>query len=78
MKTKIGMIGYFASGKSKSGGQEAKTCAIAEELDKDFGVAEVKKVDTLNWKKHPVKLFCSWWIWRAIVKMLSCYLLIKA
>lgn len=57
MKTKIGMIGYFASGKSKSGGQEAKTCAIAEELNKDFGAAEVKKVDTLNWKKHPFKLF---------------------
>ena len=43
MKTKIGMIGYFASGKSKSGGQEAKTCAIAEELDKDFGAAELEK-----------------------------------
>lgn len=57
MKTKIGMIGYFASGKSKSGGQEVKTCAIAEELDKEFGVSEVKKVDTLDWKMHPIKLF---------------------
>lgn len=78
MKTKIGMIGYFASGKSKSGGQEAKTCAIAEELNKDFGASEVKKVDTLNWKNIRLNSFCSWWIWRAIVKMLSCYLLIKA
>lgn len=57
MKTKIGMIGYFASGKSKSGGQEAKTCAIAGELDKEYGTAEVKKVDTLNWKRHPMRLF---------------------
>ena len=57
MKTRVGMIGYFASGKSKSGGQEAKTCAIAEELDKYFGVDEVKKVDTLNWKRNPIRLF---------------------
>lgn len=57
MKTKIGMIGYFASGKSKSGGQEAKTCAIADELDKEYGAAEVKKVDTINWKRHPMKIF---------------------
>ena len=61
MKLKIGMIGYFATGKSKSGGQEAKTCAIADELDALYGKEQVLKIDTINWKKHPLKLLfnCS-------------------
>lgn len=50
------MVGYFATGKSKSGGQEAKTCAIADELDVIYGKDQVLKIDTINWKKHPLKL----------------------
>ena len=57
MKRKIGMIGYFATGKSKSGGQEAKTCTLADELDKIYGEDRVLKIDTIGWKKHPFKLF---------------------
>lgn len=53
----VGIIGYFATGKSKSGGQEAKTCAIAEALDKVYGSENVIKVDTLGWKRHPFRLF---------------------
>jgi glycosyltransferase involved in cell wall biosynthesis len=56
MKKTVGMIGYFARGKSKSGGQEAKTWSIAQELDNIYGKKDVVKVDTLNWKKHPLKL----------------------
>ena len=62
MKKVVGMIGYFAKGKSKSGGQEAKTWSIAQELDNIYGEKNVVKVDTLNWKKHPLKLL-SQLIW---------------
>lgn len=51
------MIGYFATGSSKSGGQQVKTCVLADELDKIYGEDQVLKIDTLNWKKRPVRLF---------------------
>ena len=53
-KKLIGMIGYFATGLSKAGGQEAKTCSIAAELDAIYGSKNVIKVDTLNWKRKPL------------------------
>lgn len=53
----IGIIGYFAVGLSKSGGQEVKTCSISEELCRIYGKGEVEKIDTLNWRKHPVRFF---------------------
>ena len=57
----IGIIGYFATGKSKSGGQEAKTCTIADELCKQFGSEEVIKVDTTGGKSTLLKApFQSW------------------
>ena len=55
-KYKVGIIGYFANGKSKAGGQEAKTCAIAREIEKSIGKSNILEIDTLNWKKHPFRL----------------------
>ena len=53
----IGLIGYFAVGKSKSGGQEAKTCAVARALLSEYSRRDIRKIDTGNWKKSPFKFF---------------------
>lgn len=55
-KYEVGIIGYFAKGKSKAGGQEAKTCAIAKELGMSISKSNILEIDTLNWKKHPFRL----------------------
>ena len=55
---KIGLIGYFAVGKSKSGGQEAKTCAVARTLRDYYSPRTLRRLDTGNWKKHPFKFLC--------------------
>lgn len=52
---KLGLIGYFAVGKSKSGGQEAKTCAVWRALRPFYAPREVRKVDTGNWRKSPFR-----------------------
>lgn len=58
MKTyKIGIVGYFATGKSKAGGQEAKTCSLDEALKTKYGVDNLFEVDTTDWKRRPVHLF---------------------
>lgn len=57
--TKIAMIGFFALNGKYNGGQENKTRALAELLQKNYGKDAILKIDTLNWKKHPVKLFYS-------------------
>ena len=54
---KIGLIGYFAVGKSKAGGQEAKTCAVARALQEFYSRRQLRRLDTGNWKKHPVCFF---------------------
>ena len=53
----IGLIGYFAVGKSKAGGQEAKTCAISRALQAHYPRPSLRKLDTGNWRKHPFKFF---------------------
>ena len=55
----MGVIGYFAFGISQAGGQEAKTCSIAQGFENIYGRDKVKKIDTLNWKKNIIKLFMS-------------------
>jgi len=57
MKNKIGVVGYFAEGISKAGGQEAKTCFFTQAIENVFPEEKVMRVDTLNWKKKPFKLF---------------------
>ena len=49
---KIGIIGYFANGKSVIGGQEAKTCTVAQYLTSVYGENEVVKFDTYRVKKN--------------------------
>ena len=56
---RIGLIGYFAVGKSKSGGQEAKTCAVARALLSKYSRRDMLKIDTGNWKQTPFKFFCK-------------------
>ena len=55
-KYKVGVIGYFAAGKSKAGGQEAKTCSIDRAMREKYGNESVYNVDTTCWKRHPLKL----------------------
>ena len=65
MKYKVGIIGFFAEGKSKAGGQEAKTWSIYEALTKVVGKEQIMTVDTTGWKKNPLKLFMG------LVKMVA-------
>ena len=55
-KYKVGIIGYFAKGKSKAGGQEAKTCTLSRAMQEEYGKHNVLEVDTTDWKKKPLKL----------------------
>ena len=57
MKYKIGVVGFFAGGRSRAGGQEAKTWAITEALTERFGEACICTADTTDWKRHPFRLF---------------------
>ncbi len=57
MYHKIGLIGYFAVGKSKAGGQEAKTSSVARTLQKHYHRQQFRHLDTGNWKKHPFQFF---------------------
>ena len=59
MKYMVGIIGFFAEGKSKAGGQEAKTWSIYEALSEQIGKENIMTVDTTDWKKNPAKLFCG-------------------
>lgn len=58
-KYKIGIIGYFATGKSKAGGQEAKTCSLDKVLKERYGKEKIFNIDTTDWKKRPISLFFS-------------------
>ena len=57
MRRKIGFIGYFAVGKSKAGGQEAKTCAVVRALGKHYSRRDLRRLDTGNWKQTPWLFF---------------------
>lgn len=67
----IGLIGYFAVGKSKSGGQEAKTCAVAKALLNYYSRRHMFKIDTGNWKKKPFKF-----LYRVLYAIYKCKTLI--
>lgn len=54
---KVGIIGYFARGKSKAGGQEAKTCSIDRAMKEKYGKEAVYNVDTTDWKRRPIGFF---------------------
>lgn len=56
---KISVIGFFGGAQNVSDGQGVKTKIVTEELEKAFGADNVKRVDTYNWKKNPLKLFLN-------------------
>lgn len=56
MDKKIAIIGFFAYNTDYNGGQENKTRALAELLIEKYGKENIYTVDTLNWKKKPIKL----------------------
>lgn len=54
---RLGIIGYFAVGKSKAGGQEAKTRNLVRALRPYYAPRELRRLDTGNWKKAPLRFF---------------------
>lgn len=56
-KSKVGIIGFYGKDSNRSGGQEAKTYTITKTLSEFYGSTNIITVDTLNWKRHPFKLF---------------------
>lgn len=57
MRYKIGICGYFASGKNDFGGQPVKTNNLLNELRQIYGPSTIDYVDTINWKKRKLVLF---------------------
>ncbi|SEA08047.1 Glycosyl transferases group 1 [Eubacterium aggregans] len=66
-KYKIGIVGYFAKGKSRAGGQEAKTCSIDRALKEKYGKKNVLNIDTTDWKDKPFQL-----LWGLIRLAIQC------
>jgi len=56
---KILLCGYFAFGTSDNGGQPVKSRETYWALCNKYGKGNVHYVETLGWKKHPLKLFIS-------------------
>ena len=54
---KVSIIGLFRMGTEAADGQSIKTRIVAEEIEKNLGAQQVRKIDTYGWKKHPFKLF---------------------
>jgi len=50
------VIGSFVTGKDTFSGQAVKTRNFTSELEARLGQAQVCRVDTYGWKKHPVRL----------------------
>jgi len=53
---KIGILGHFAIGKDYNDGQTVKTKNVYDLLEYNYP-NQVFRVDTYNWKKHPIRLF---------------------
>lgn len=56
---KIGICGHFANGQTSYNGQTIKTINVSSELEKKYLEENILKVDTYNWKKHPLRLFIN-------------------
>lgn len=52
---KICICGHFGGNKKFYDGQTIKTKNIYNALSKEYGEKEILKIDTYNWKKHPIK-----------------------
>lgn len=55
----VTIIGKFFGGMPVSDGQSVKTKILTEEFERVFGADQVKKIDTVGWKKHPFKLLAQ-------------------
>lgn len=53
---KISVIGLFCTGMDISDGQSVKTRIVTQEIENYLGPGHVERIDTYNWKKHPVQL----------------------
>lgn len=58
-KQLIGVVGFYGNEKTTAGGQEAKTCSLTRALEEKYGKENVIRVNTFNWKKHPLRLLKS-------------------
>ena len=56
---KVAMIGHFALNKEYNDGQTVKVKNLYKELEQKIGENNIFKVDTYNYKKHPIKLFSN-------------------
>ena len=56
---KVTVIGLFCTGQEVSDGQSIKTRIVTQELEKAFGIDNVRRIDTYGWKKAPLKLFAN-------------------
>lgn len=52
---KICICGHFGGNKDFYDGQTIKTKNIYNALSKEYGEKEILKIDTYNWKKHPIE-----------------------
>ena len=59
MKKKVSIIGLFCTGKEVADGQSIKTRIVTRELERTFGKDNIRRIDTYEWKKNPLKLFIS-------------------
>ncbi len=55
----ICICGHFADGLNSYDGQTIKTRNVYKQLLKKYGINNVSKIDTHNWKKHPFKMLIS-------------------
>lgn len=53
--TKICICGHFGGDKEFFDGQTVKTKNVYYALAKEYGEKEILKIDTYNWKKHPIE-----------------------
>ena len=53
---KVAIIGHFAINQNYNDGQTVKVKNLYNELEKKIGKNTILKVDTYNYKKHPIKL----------------------
>lgn len=60
IKMKILLCGYFAFGSKDNGGQPVKGRELYRAIKEYYGAESIDYVETLNWKKHPIKLLNSY------------------
>ena len=63
---KVSVIGHFADGLEYLDGQTIKTKVITNELNKEFGLANVLRFDTHGGKK--ILLKAPIYVWRAMAQ----------